>query len=86
MLRYRTDLTIDNMAALQQEADDIWTVFQVDAEKAKVKFAIISATETPKSSGFIISSNRGYNFLYQKSPDGQWTRVTRQNESELSKR
>jgi hypothetical protein len=26
MLQYRTDLAIDNISAMQQEADDIWTV------------------------------------------------------------
>ena len=31
MLRYRTDLAIDNIPSLQQEADDIWSVFRIDA-------------------------------------------------------
>jgi hypothetical protein len=78
MLRYRTDLAIDNISAMQQEADDIWTVFQIDAEKAKVTTAIISATDTPKSSGLISSTNRGYNFVDQKLPDGQWSRLKNQ--------
>jgi hypothetical protein len=86
MLRYRTDLAVDNIPALQQEVDDIWTVFQIDAEKAKVNTAIISANDAPKSTGLISSTSRGYNFVYRKSPDGQWSRLKNKNESELSER
>ena len=74
MLRYRTDLAIDNIPSLQQEADDIWSVFRIDADKAGVTTAIISATDTPKSTGVISSKNRGCNFVYHKSPDGHWFR------------
>ena len=35
MLKYQTDLKVDDTIALRKEADDIWSSFQRDAEKAK---------------------------------------------------
>lgn len=70
MLNYQTDLKISDLDNLSKEVDDIWPSFQVDADKAKVSFAVISANEVPE--GMIIKRNRQYNFVFQKSADGTW--------------
>ena len=75
MLNYQTDLNISDVENLRKEVDDIWPTFQVDVEKAQVSFAVISANEPPK--GTIITQNRKYNFVFQKSSDGTWHSVTK---------
>jgi len=74
MIKYETDLPIDNVTALGKEVDDIWQTFQADVERAHVNGAIISAT-TPSSGGFV-STNQSYNFVFQKSGDGSWHRLS----------
>lgn len=46
-LTYQTDLKISDQDALRKEVDEIWAAFRVDAEKAGVHSAIISANEIP---------------------------------------
>jgi hypothetical protein len=70
ILKYQTLLTVQDTAKLRAEALDIWTVFRVDAESARVTSAIVSANEVP--SGFLVKTGRGYNFVFQKAPDGSW--------------
>lgn len=70
MLNYQTDLKISELDSLRKEVDDIWPTFQVDAQNAKVSFAVISANEVPE--GIIFKRNRQYNFVFQKSADGTW--------------
>jgi len=70
MLRYQTDLKVSDKAALRKEADDIWQVFRVDAERGNFESAIISANEIPR--GLILKNSSGYNFVYQKGAGGTW--------------
>jgi len=70
MLKYETDLRIQDKTALRTEVDDIWSVFRNDVEKGKFKAAIISANEVPQ--GLIAKKSAGYNFVDQKRPDGRW--------------
>ena len=74
ILNYQTDLKISDLDNLRKEVDEIWPVFQVDAEKAKVPFAVISANEVPE--GIIVKRNQQYNFVFQKSADGTWHSLT----------
>jgi hypothetical protein len=69
-LSYETDLKISDREALRKEATDIWQDFRVDADRAKVQSAIIMANERP--SGFIISHNKSYNFVFERRSDGSW--------------
>jgi len=72
-LNYETAIAIDNVAALAEEADEIWwAAFQRKVEGAGLRVAIISANEKPK--GLFLKQNRGYNFVFQRSADGQWSR------------
>ena len=73
MFSYQTDLSIEDKAALQREADEIWPVLRPDVEKAGLTAAVISANENP--TGGVVKQNRGYNFVFEKSPDGRWSQL-----------
>jgi hypothetical protein len=78
MLNYRTDIAIDDLPKLEQEVADIWSVFQVDADKSQLTSAFISAHETPKPIGLsFVTTDRSYNFGYRKSADGRWSAMPR---------
>ena len=70
MLKYMTDVKIDDRAALRKEADEIWVDFRPEAEKANVSSVILSANSVP--SGGIIQTGQAYNFVFQKDPSGVW--------------
>lgn len=70
ILTYQTDLKVSDQVALRNEIEDIWPSFRIEAEKAKVHSAIITASETPE--GAIIKQSHQYNFVFQKSDDGTW--------------
>ena len=76
-LAYQTDLKISDQETLSKEADEIWRSFRVDAERAGVKSAIISANEIPE--GLIIKKSRTYNFVYQKNDRGEWHLLDKKN-------
>jgi hypothetical protein len=71
MLKHRTDLRIEDQARLRKEVEEVWQAFRVDVERAGVKAAIISAHEPPRRL-LILSTNKSYNFLIQKSEAGVW--------------
>ena len=73
MLKYQTDLHMDDTSALHAEAQRIWAEFRKDAERAKVQSAIVSANSAPTSG--IVSHGRVHNFVYQRSGDGSWQEV-----------
>jgi hypothetical protein len=73
MFRYQTDMKTSEKAALSSEADEIWQVLQVDADKGNFTSAIISANEIPH--GFIFKQSSGFNFVYEKAADGVWRRI-----------
>lgn len=70
MLRYQTDLKISDKDALHREADEVWSVLRVDADRSNYTSAIVSAVEIPH--GLIFKKASGFNFVYDKSPDGSW--------------
>jgi hypothetical protein len=70
MLKYQTERSLDEKVALQQEVNEIWANFRFDADRANVKNAVIAANEPPQ--GRFITSNRSFNFVFKKSPDGVW--------------
>jgi len=75
MVRYQTTLTIDERKALSQEVDDVWKFAEKDVEHYGYGEAIISSNEVPK--GIFITANHVMNFIYEKGPDGNWTRLNR---------
>jgi len=70
MLKYQTDLSIDDRPGLAAEADEIWTTFHFDVEKAGLSTGVVSANERPQ--GFIVTTNRGFNTIYKRGADGKW--------------
>jgi hypothetical protein len=72
MLKYETDVPLDDRARLSAEADDIWSSFRADVEKAGLSAGIVSANEHP--TGGLITSNRGYNFVCTRGASGTWLR------------
>jgi hypothetical protein len=75
MLKYETDLDLNDKSKLQKEITEIWEMFKFNVEKTNLKNAIISANEKPK--GFIITTNKSTNYVFQKGSDGQWKSVTK---------
>jgi hypothetical protein len=71
MLKYRTDLRLEDRALLRKEVEEVWQAFRVDVEQAGLKAAIISVHEPPKRL-LIVSTNKSYNFVIQKSAEGAW--------------
>jgi hypothetical protein len=70
MVKYLTDIKIDDRLALRREADEIWVDFKAEAERANVSSAVLSATSL--SGGGIIPRGRSYNFVFQKDAAGVW--------------
>jgi hypothetical protein len=73
MLKYQTDLSLDDTQKLSQEADEIWATFHIDVEKAQLTTGIISANE--RTSGIVVTKNRGFNFVYKRGSEGAWSRI-----------
>ncbi|TMB17094.1 MAG: hypothetical protein E6J59_17465 [Deltaproteobacteria bacterium] len=74
ILKYQTDLNLDDQAALHREVLAIWDVFRQDVERAGLKGAIVSANERPLSHLFW-SSNISFNFVFNRVEDGTWREV-----------
>lgn len=70
VMNYLTDISIDDKAALRKEVDEIWSVFQRDVENAKLKAGVIRATHLEGSG--LVSSGKGYGFVFMKHDDGKW--------------
>ena len=68
VLNYLTDIPIDNKVELRKEIDEVWSVFRVDVEKAKLNAGVIRATHM-EGSGFV-KSGKGYGYVFVKSDDG----------------
>jgi len=76
MLKYRTEIPIENIAALEREADEIWAVFRFDVERTGLTIGILSANE-PETSllGSYVTANKSHQFGYQRSPGGAWVKM-----------
>jgi hypothetical protein len=75
MVRYETTLSVDEHKALSDEVDAVWKFTQKDVEHLGYNEAIISSNEVPK--GIFLTASRMLNFIYEKGPDGKWTRLNR---------
>jgi hypothetical protein len=73
VLKYQTDLPLENVSALAVEADEIWQAFRVDVDAQHMKNAMISATKVTSTG--LLTQTRGYNFVYKKQADGSWRRL-----------
>ena len=73
LVRYQTSLSVEQPKALSDEVDDVWKIAVKDVERYGYSEAIISSNEVPK--GIFITASRMQNFIYEKGPDGKWTRL-----------
>jgi len=71
VLKYRTDLKLDDHEQLRKEVEEVWQAFRVDVEREGVKAAVLSVQETPKRV-LIVTTSKGYNFVVKKSDAGAW--------------
>ena len=70
VMNYQTDIPIDDKVALRQEIDEVWSVFRVDVENAKVNAGVIRATHFEGSG--LVKSGKGYGYVFVKRDDGTW--------------
>ena len=75
MVRYQTSLSLDERTALVQEVDDFWKIAVKDVEHYGYNKAILSSNEVHK--GIFLTASRTLNFIFEKGPDGKWTRLNR---------
>jgi hypothetical protein len=73
MLKYETNVPIDDTPKLTKEAEEIWGVFRSDVERMNLSIGIIAANEP--ASGFIVKNNRGYYFIFKRDRGGKWARA-----------
>jgi hypothetical protein len=71
VLKYRTDLRLEDHDQLRKEVEEVWQAFRVDVERAGLKAAVISVQATPKRM-LIVTTSKGYNFVVKKSDAGAW--------------
>ncbi len=70
ILNCETDISIDDMAGLRKEVDEIWGIFQKNVEGASMTNGVIRITN-PEGSG-LVAHSKGYGFVFEKRTDGQW--------------
>ena len=73
MLKYQTDINIDDVASLQLEAQEFWPLFKLDVEGAGKNIGILQATG-PKEQVFgpLITTARHYSFVWTRESTGEW--------------
>jgi hypothetical protein len=71
VMSYETQLTTDDMKALEDEAKDVWKEFKPSFEKIPgITMAVLQAEEKPV--GGFLQQNRVTRFVIQRKPDGSW--------------
>lgn len=70
VLKYQTDINLDDKKLLRNEVEEIWEVFKISADNKGFSSAIITALAPPK--GFVITVNKSISYVFNKSPDGTW--------------
>ena len=70
IMNCETDISIDDMANLRMEVDEIWGILQKNAERANMTNGVIRISH-PEGSG-LVTHSKGYGFVFEKRADGQW--------------
>jgi hypothetical protein len=70
VMNCETDISIDDIAALRKQADEIWEIFRKDVENAGMKNGVIRMVHNEGSG--LITTGKGYGFVFQKDIDGKW--------------
>ncbi len=69
MLRYRTTKSTSDREALSKEADDVWDLFKIDADRSGFSTAVISAEVAPRVPS---GQKETVNFILTKDSAGNW--------------
>ena len=72
MLQYSTNLDLENAELLQNEVNEIWSLFRQEADKSGLNSVVISANSPPVGK-FFIGVRQTRNFVFLKSEDGFWS-------------
>ena len=73
MLQYQTDLKLSDSVAVIREVGEIWQVFKIDVDKARLACGIISAYES--QGGVILERGTMHNVVFRKGDNGDWLRL-----------
>jgi hypothetical protein len=66
VIAYQTKISIDDLAALTAQADELMKFFRPDVEADGVTAAVLRASR----------DDNGYGFVYEKQQNGAWVRQT----------
>ncbi|HSU16188.1 hypothetical protein [Longimicrobium sp.] len=72
MVRYATELSVDDTVPLAREAAEVFQTYRGRAEGAGLRAVVASAFEMPR--GGSAQQARGYNFSWTRGGDGFWHR------------
>jgi hypothetical protein len=64
VLNCETDISVDDMAGLRTEAEEIWSIFRKDVESAGTTNGVIRITH-PEGGG-LVTQSKGYGFVIEK--------------------
>jgi hypothetical protein len=68
---YQTNIRLDDLKSLEQEAMEIWQDLRPEFEKVPgITFALLQADEQPR--GMFIQEFSSYKFVIERKPDGTW--------------
>ena len=82
MLKYSTNLDLENVELLQNEVNEIWSLFRKEADESGLDSVVISANSPPVGK-FFIGVRQTRNFAFLKSEDGFWSAYnSRTNEAQ----
>ena len=73
MVRYATELSVDDTVPLAREAEEVFQAYRGRAESAKLTGMVASAFEMPRGGGSGQAA-RGYNFSWTRDGAGTWHR------------
>jgi hypothetical protein len=85
IVHYETDLNIDDVLALQGEAEEIWPLIEKDIGKEGFPFVVLSAHEPRKPNSIGVSHNRGYNFVFERDGAGKWILTNKKTKNKSGK-
>ena len=80
MLKYSTYLDIEDTVSLQQEINEIWSLFKRQADESGLNSAVISANSPPPTKVFSIGTQKTRNFAFIKNKNGIWQSANSQTD------
>jgi hypothetical protein len=79
VMNYQTEIPIENREELRKEKDEVWAIFQTDANNSHLKSAVIKASHM-EDDGIFVKHSRTYGFVFHKQDDGTWVELKKEGE------